>query len=404
MIIQIHGKLYDVSRFKDSHPGGSRLLESCDGIDATAAFESYHALANRRRIDAQLGLLEVPATSSMMKTHASSFALDGFYSDLRQRVAKKLEGRNTKWTYEWLAWATGTFLVYCFSFYVAFLRHDINFILRGLASAGAGTAMICTLLQAYHDASHSALSPRAWINEAVLLFGSGLALWDAETWTRHHAVLHHSFTGDYTLDPDTRHTHPFLKKSPKSKAKGVSSKGAITLVLSVVPGMFLGQIIAYMHIQYSKFLWGFSIRNRKPLLEWVIVMSQIGMMIYGRSVTLVLTYFLFLNLNYSVFILPDHDQLRTIGNHKEGDMDWGEMQVRNSGNFCTGNMILTRLYGGINYQIEHHLFPSLCSWHLPEISQVVKETCAEHGVPYVSDPTLLGAYRSAVMALHHGNR
>ena len=55
--------------------------------------------------------------------------------------------------------------------------------------------------------------------------------------------------------------------------------------------------------------------------------------------------------------------------------DWGEIQVRNSGNFICKNKLYTRLYGGINYQIEHHLFPSICHVHYPKISKIVKDTC-----------------------------
>jgi linoleoyl-CoA desaturase len=59
------------------------------------------------------------------------------------------------------------------------------------------------------------------------------------------------------------------------------------------------------------------------------------------------------------------------------------MQVRHSGNFLHSWPIFTRFMGGINYQIEHHLFPSLSNEHLPRISPIVKQTCFEFGLPYV---------------------
>ena len=124
------------------------------------------------------------------------------------------------------------------------------------------------------------------------------------------------------------------------------------------------------------------------------------MMYYGGSIILVILYFLTLNISYSISILPDHDQLETKLNSKQNTMDWGEMQVRHSGNFAADNIYFTRLHGGINYQIEHHLFPSLCSWHLPAISNIVRETCIEHDIKYISNPSIINSYKSAIYNLY----
>ena len=73
------------------------------------------------------------------------------------------------------------------------------------------------------------------------------------------------------------------------------------------------------------------------------------------------------------------------------DMDWGEMQVRTSVNWSVQDdpetsyfMARVWLYvsGGLNYQIEHHLFPSVCHMHYPAISRIVRSVCAERGIPY----------------------
>lgn len=50
------------------------------------------------------------------------------------------------------------------------------------------------------------------------------------------------------------------------------------------------------------------------------------------------------------------------------------------------------MFGGINYQIEHHLFPSVCGVHLSEIAPIVKKTCKEFDIPYVHHNTLNDAY------------
>lgn len=58
------------------------------------------------------------------------------------------------------------------------------------------------------------------------------------------------------------------------------------------------------------------------------------------------------------------------------------IQVRHSGNFSTKNALVTQFMGGINFQIEHHLFPSMSHMHYKEIAPIVRDTCREFSIPY----------------------
>jgi linoleoyl-CoA desaturase len=70
---------------------------------------------------------------------------------------------------------------------------------------------------------------------------------------------------------------------------------------------------------------------------------------------------------------------------------WAEHQVRTTVDFAPGNPLLTWYLGGLNYQVEHHLFPTYCHLHYPALSAIVEATCHDHGVPYRSERTLRGA-------------
>jgi linoleoyl-CoA desaturase len=50
--------------------------------------------------------------------------------------------------------------------------------------------------------------------------------------------------------------------------------------------------------------------------------------------------------------------------------------------------------GGLNFQIEHHLFPQVCSIHYPKISPIVRRVAEQHGVPYNDHPTLMASIAS----------
>jgi linoleoyl-CoA desaturase len=64
------------------------------------------------------------------------------------------------------------------------------------------------------------------------------------------------------------------------------------------------------------------------------------------------------------------------------DRSWAEHQIQCTVNFCHGNRVVTWLLGGLNYQIEHHLFPGICHCNYPALSRIVKPTCEEFGIPY----------------------
>jgi linoleoyl-CoA desaturase len=399
MIIKVHNKYYNIISFLNHHPGGDRILKECEGLDATNAFESYHALSDISKIKKIMKQYEIEDPPFLIESTDSTFDENGFYNVLKVRVKKHFQNKSTKWTYGWLIYLLLSLIIFITSYSICFICTHFSIKYRIVAAIIAGFSLLNLGFQCYHDASHSAISYNKETNKIISIIGSGLLFWDWVTWIKHHSVLHHSFTGNYKLDPDLRYTHPLLRKSKQSRCNYVNKKSQIITLLSVFPGMFFGQVILYFIGQRKKIL-GFKISQTKTLLEWIIICFQISIMYYGSSIILPITYFLASNIAYSMCILPDHDQLETHLNSKQNNKDWGEMQVRNSGNFAQNNIIFTRLSGGINYQIEHHLFPSLCSWHLPEISHIVKETCQEFDIKYISNPSIIDAYKSAINNLY----
>jgi len=67
--------------------------------------------------------------------------------------------------------------------------------------------------------------------------------------------------------------------------------------------------------------------------------------------------------------------------------------------FARHNKFLSWYVGGLNFQVEHHLFTKICHVHYPAISEIVKKTTNEYGVPYLEKPTLIEAFRSHVKHL-----
>ena len=78
---------------------------------------------------------------------------------------------------------------------------------------------------------------------------------------------------------------------------------------------------------------------------------------------------------------------------------WAVHEVETTVDFCPRNPVLTWALGGLNFQIEHHLFPLVPHTHYPKIAEIVRRNCVKHGIRYSSQPSLRGALRSHFLHL-----
>jgi fatty acid desaturase len=83
---------------------------------------------------------------------------------------------------------------------------------------------------------------------------------------------------------------------------------------------------------------------------------------------------------------------------------WAIHQMHTTANFASGKPLATFLCGGLNMQVEHHLFPKICHIHYPAISNIVRQTAAEFNLPYYEQPTFLTALRSHYRVLRNTAR
>jgi len=86
------------------------------------------------------------------------------------------------------------------------------------------------------------------------------------------------------------------------------------------------------------------------------------------------------------------------------DNSWAVHQLQTTANFSPNNRFLTWYLGGLNYQIEHHLFPNISHIHYPAIARIVRETAAEFGHPYNAFPNMAMAVSSHLRTLRDFGR
>jgi linoleoyl-CoA desaturase len=259
-----------------------------------------------------------------------------------------------------------------------------------------------------HDANHGAYSRKSLINrilERTLdMLGTSSYLW---RWK--HNVFHHTYTNVPGVDHDID-LSPFARLAPAQPWHRAHRFQHIYL------WALYGFTVFHMHFvedfvnvkrgkvglhdfprprgfrmfevfAYKLFLLGWA--AVVPLLfhPWWVVLTFYAITWFAVGVLLGVVFQVAHCHDLAVFPEPDADENRL-------DNAWAIHQVQTTANFSPNGRLIGWYAGGLNYQIEHHLFPKVCHVHYPRLSTIVREVCAEHGVRYVSFPSFAAAVRS----------
>lgn len=274
------------------------------------------------------------------------------------------------------------------------------FVIMGFGMAGLGLALM-------HDASHDAYSKSKTLNKAiggVLNVLGGYSV----NWRIQHNVLHHSYTNVEGYDEDID-TVGFLRFSPHKKRYFVHKfqhyyalffYGMMTLAWITTKDFM--QIQRYDKLGYSKSYGSL----RKLMIEvalwkafyyaYTLVIPMIFLPVAWWVVLLG-----FISLHYiagfilSAIFQPAHvmptSEYPMPDNNGNLENSWAIHQVLTTANYAPKSKIFSWLIGGLNYQIEHHLFPNISHVHYKKISEIVKQTTKEYNLPYNSQKSFLSA-------------
>jgi linoleoyl-CoA desaturase len=266
-----------------------------------------------------------------------------------------------------------------------------------LATAGIGFSVM-------HDANHGA---HASSRRANRVWGLALDLVGASSyvWRFKHNVLHHTYTNVDGMDADVD-AGPFLRLTRGQRRRRFHRLqhlyawplyGVLTLkwwfvddVLDVVRGRLGTHPFPRPRGRELAALVG----GKALFLGWTLVVpllvfrsaAVVGLFVLGALLLGVVLSTVF-QLAHAVPEAELH------AGPRDGRMPtgWAEHQVRTTVDFAPSNRLLGWYLGGLNFQVEHHLFPDVCHVHHPALARIVEAACRAHGVPRSSQPTLRGA-------------
>lgn len=306
------------------------------------------------------------------------------------------------------SWWLGTWLLIMFGGLPALANWALC-IVFGLAVAGMGFNIM-------HDAIHGGYSNKAWVNR---IFGFSLEFLgtSAFIWRQKHNVWHHTYTNVAGLDEDLE-TEGLLRFSPHDKWKPmyrfqhlylplVYGLTAFGFFLRDFKVFFTGKSDAFH--QYPKFRTGDAIQFWVGkvlflgmylvipmfLFPWWQVLIGFFTVLFTVGVTLAYIFQLAHVMDGADFPEPSGDPLKL-------ENEWAVHQVQTTVDFAPRNKLLNWYAGGLNFQVEHHLFPHICHVHYPRIAPIVKATCDEFGLKYLvydTWPEALASHWRAVKRL-----
>ena len=269
-----------------------------------------------------------------------------------------------------------------------------------------------------HDGAHGSFSRYQWMNKLAALSLNFLGA-NNFMWKTKHNMIHHAYTNIAGVDDDIE-ARPFLRLCETQKFYKMHKYQHLYFWLAYsmlymwwvfftdYKKYFLGRI-GPIHLSKMSVVDHLSFWSFKLLHAFLFI----GLPIYLLGFMPWLIGFLVLAL-FSGFVLSIVFQLAHTVQHTQflqpdsatGKMEdeWAIHQIKTTANFATKNKLVSWLVGGLNFQIEHHLFPKISHIHYPAISKIIKKACEEYGIKYIEYSRVRYAIASHVAYLRQLGR
>jgi linoleoyl-CoA desaturase len=276
----------------------------------------------------------------------------------------------------------------------------------GFGAAGIGLSIM-------HDANHGSYSKNPtvnkWLSLTMNLLGGA-----SSTWKIQHNILHHSYTNIYHYDEDIdpgltmrfspqakRKKHQYFQhlyalilyggltflwllyqdflQAVNYKKNGLDKKADQNFAKELII-MIITKTIYYVYVLIIPI-----IVLKDTVAPWQFVVAFFTMH-FVAGIVLATVFQSAHVVEGTEFPKPDKDN--------NIETEWAIHQMHTTSNFAKKNLLLSWYLGGLNYQIEHHLFPTICHIHYRQISKIVMETAKEFKIPYLQHPTFIKAVYS----------
>ena len=286
----------------------------------------------------------------------------------------------------------------------------LMWVIMGFGMAGVGLSIM-------HDANHGAYSKNDRVNKLLGLVINGVGGSDVN-WRIQHNVLHHTYTNvsGYDEDIDPGKVMRFSPRAERLKIHRFQHiyawffYGLMTLMWCtakdfVQAARFKRQnLLKTQNITYGRLVRAIIITK---VIYFAIIFGvpfTFSILPWYGTVLCFLTMHFIAGVTLAAIFQPAHvvptSTYPIPNNSGVVEADWAVNQLYNTANFAPKSTWFSWYVGGLNYQVEHHLFPNISHVHYKKLSEIVKKTASEYNLPYYSYKTFFGAVREHTKMLH----
>lgn len=326
-----------------------------------------------------------------------------FFNTLKSNVDEYFTTNNIKKTGNWKLYSKAIILIpSAIIIYIALLSTTFEVVVALSLCSLLGLIIASIGFNVMHDACHGSYSSKKWVNDVVGLSLNALG-GNAFIWKFKHNIIHHTYTNVDGIDDDIAKS-PIIRQCSTQKWVPAHRFQHLYVIfvyaISYAAWVFLMDFTKYFKQKINSTPLQ-KMSRKEHIVFWVskalYALFYVAIPIYfvgakqwaiGYAVMEV-TVGVVLALVFQLAHVVEHAEFEIAGiNPKQLENEWAAHQVKTTSNFAPENSAINWYVGGLNFQVEHHLFPRISHVHYPAISKIVKQTCEEFNLPYNTYPTM----------------
>ena len=354
-----------------------------------------------------------------MATPKFASVSQSFHTELKKRVQSYFAEAGKPFTGEEKIYTKAGILAASFLFlftHLVFFTPAIGWALLECVLLGFVVAAIGFNIM--HDGAHGSFSKYKWLNNVAALslniLGGSHFMWNMK-----HNVIHHAYTNIDGVDDDID-IKPWMRMST-TQPKYALHRYQHLYFWFLYAMLYIFWIFILDYQKYFKrkigamplkkmsmsdhlVFWSFKLVHLVlfvflPIYTVGLVPWLVGFTVFAlvAGFTISIVFQLAHTVEHTHFPMPNEETGKL-------EDEWAVHQLKTTANFAPHSKLISWFVGGLNYQIEHHLFPKISHIHYPEIRRIIKQTCAEFNVPYIEYPKMRYAIASHVAFLKQMGR
>ena len=331
-----------------------------------------------------------------------------FFRTLNSRVNAYFKDNNIKKTGNWKIYLKTVILFSIFltpyflilSLSLPFWAHLLLSVVMGIGMAGIG-------MNVMHDGNHGAYSTNKWVNKfmggTIYILAGNVYNWQVQ-----HNVLHHTYTNIHGHDEDLdagriirftknaewRRFHKFQHYYSIFLYGLMTFNWAITTDFKQMR-RYLKRKLSYGAPKSPAFQWTTLVITKIIYFSiWIVLPIIVGVVWWQVLLGFFVMHYtagLILSVVFQLAHVVEETANPEVNDQGEIENTWAIHQLYTTANFAPKNKIVNWFTGGLNHQIEHHIFPNISHVHYSKIGEIVKQTARECNLPYHEFSTLRGA-------------